>query len=126
AQVNERENYFRNLVHDLRSPLSVIVAAADYLQKSKMPETANNALQSIHRASNRALWMADCLVLWEKINKGFERQEFEVKEFLMTAVEDLQWLGKSRDKCIGIHLANYPQVKVKSNRDMLFRVLQNL
>jgi PAS domain S-box-containing protein len=65
-----KESVLAILSHDLRSPLSAIIATADYLKKNfrKMePEVVQELLELMHDSSVQELDMLDYLVEWARI-----------------------------------------------------------
>lgn len=83
---NMRNSFFRNLTHEFRTPLTVIMGLADQLKSEDIaPEQRNHLLSSIHQQGNTLLNLVNELLSISKMMSGYEHCEWRngnIVEFL--------------------------------------------
>ncbi len=125
-----KESILAILSHDLRSPLSGIVAGADYLKKNieKMDGAkAGELLEHLHKAAIDELSMLDYLVEWARIKyaaDAFTPTKLELNEYVKKVFETLK--ETATVNAINLHDEIEENASVFADGKMLLSILQNI
>lgn len=126
-----REDLSHMVVHDLRNPLSVIYSSLDMLgrSESKVPETKKKRYLDTARACcDQLILQLDSLLEIHKIETGRLELYLEIlspDELVSRAVDSLVVKAELSGKSITSDKDD-PLPKVNVDRELFFRVLQNL
>ncbi|WP_289053746.1 hybrid sensor histidine kinase/response regulator transcription factor [Carboxylicivirga marina] len=86
-----RQQYFTNMAHEFRTPLSLIIGPTEKLEKQKeLSETSKNYVRIIENNARRLLWVNNQLLDFKKLeNKTMEFaiSEFDIIEFTKNTYE---------------------------------------
>ena len=127
-QERSRAEFSKLLVHDLKAPLSEVVANLDILSYS-ISDTNTEFLESAQIGCERAVLMINNLASIDKIEDGklsVIKEEIAPVNLLKEALSSVKGLAKI--KGVTLQLAKLPAElpKIKLDRTLILRVLQNL
>ncbi|MBU0483690.1 MAG: GAF domain-containing protein [Proteobacteria bacterium] len=127
CQEKLKANLSSSLIHDLKGPLSEVVANLDILSYS-IADDNKEFLESAQLGCDRAVSMVSNLVSIDKIEDGklkLLREEIKPEDLLQESIISIQGLAKIKDvKLIIDPLGFLPPLSL--DRILIFRVLQNL
>lgn len=125
-----KESVLAILSHDLRSPLSAIIATTNYLktnfQKMK-PETVQAMLNLLHKSATDELEMLDYLVEWARIKYAsdvFNPEQIQLTTYIEKVFETLNDTTASTTIQLAHQIAE--NTTVYADGKMLLSILQNL
>lgn len=125
-----KENVLAILSHDLRSPLSAIIATTKYLkdnfQKMK-PEVVQEMLNLLYKSSTDELDMLDYLVEWARIKYAsdvFSPTQIKLTEYIDKVFESLNETASINT--INLHHEVQADTSVFADGKMLISVIQNI
>ncbi len=125
-----KDNILAILSHDLRSPLTGIIGAADHLKTDfdKMePDDVRKLLELIYKASKEELSMLDYLVEWARIKyaaEAFFPTKIELVENINKVFQTLNEVASLNT--INLHHEVEENTQVFADKKMLLSVLQNI
>lgn len=124
----EKLNFFINIAHELRSPITLIISPLAALIKSEQDEMKKSALQTMQRNANRIMQLINQLLDIRKIDKGLMKlvcRETEMVGFIeeLFLMFDFQ-AAKRNIRFSFIHSVEYLPVWV--DRNNFDKVLMNL
>jgi signal transduction histidine kinase len=122
-----REHFLSNVSHELRRPLSVVIAAATALRHRRDALSAEATDQLLDRIVDQG-WQLDgslrALLTLERVRAGavqIRREPVDLAEIARRTVDRIAELGVSRD--VGLEVA---RVEVDGDADLLGHVAENL
>jgi signal transduction histidine kinase len=126
-----REDMTGLLLHDLRNPLSVILARTDLLTKlgAPSPEQLARSVVAIRAEARRLDEMLLSLVDVARIEAGrlqLVRTELDVQGLVDGVAETYRALAQAQEKAIAVGVEVPAGAVVSAERDKLVRVLSNL
>jgi signal transduction histidine kinase len=126
-----REDMTGLLLHDLRNPLSVILARTDLLTKlgAPSPEQLARSVVAIRAEARRLDEMLLSLVDVARIEAGrlqLVRTDLDVRGLVDGVAETYRALAQAQEKAIAVGVEVPPGAVVSAERDKLVRVLSNL
>jgi PAS domain S-box-containing protein len=125
-----KESVLAILSHDLRSPLSGIIGTTKYLRDNihKMnPETAQDMLNLLYKASTDELEMLDYLVEWARIkyaSDSFSPAQLKLTEYIDKVFEKLK--DSASLNTINLHHEIEADTSVFADGKMLISIIQNI
>lgn len=125
-----KESVLAILSHDLRSPLSSIIGTTKYLKDNyhKMkPETVQEMLNLLHKASTDELEMLDYLVEWARIkyaSDAFSPTKLKLNVYIDKVFETLK--DSASINTINLHHEIEADTDVFADRKMLISIIQNI
>lgn len=125
-----KESVLAILSHDLRSPLSGIIQAAEYLKSNfdkVKPAVAKDLLEEIHKATINELDMLDYLVEWARIKyaaDAFTPTKIELAHYVQRVFETLK--ETAAIKTINLHHEIEEETSVFADEKMLLSIIQNI
>ena len=123
-----REDMTRMMVHDLRSPLTNIIAALDVLELAVTDEQDKNIVELAHAGSARLLGLINSLLEIGKLEAGqmpLDRQSVAWDWLVQTARERVQAIAASEGVRMTVNLpSGLP--RANADDDVILRVLVNL
>jgi len=131
-RVNEEKNKFTSLVsHELRSPLTSMLAFADLLARNKEGNLTDRQAQwvdAVRRGGRTMNVLVDDLLNLSRIEAGtfkLERREFDARSTLKEQVESLTAVAESKDQTITASLPDEP-CWVDADPDRFGQIISNL
>ena len=125
-----KESVLAILSHDLRSPLSSIIATTGYLKANFErldPSVVNEMLELIHKASIDELNMLDYLVEWARIKYAaevFSPRKIELVQYVKKVFDTLN--DTASLNAINLHHEIEENTKVFADGKMLLSIIQNI
>lgn len=119
------------VVHDLRSPLSSIMASIDMINKGTTGEITprqSSILSIAYSSAEHLLGLINLMLDISRLESGRMPLEYEllpINNLVHRAVERLEPIARSKHICIRVDLADAP-VRIFADRELMLRVLQNL
>lgn len=128
-QINEAKfQYFINISHEIRSPMTLIISPLEKLLKETYDESTTKALQTIHRNANRVLGLINQLLDVRKFDKGqmqIKCSETDLVEFIEEVLKVFEYQAKSRHINLSFE-HNMNKLPVWIDRNNFDKVLINL
>lgn len=125
---DEKINFFVNTAHNIRTPLSLVLAPLDNLANdSNLSEKSRGFLDMAHRNGNKLLKMVTELLDFQKVEQSAEQvrlQDVELPMFLRLQVE--KFIVAAQEKHIHLSLEACPQYLVHTDVKMMDLILENL
>ena len=123
-----REDMTRMMVHDLRSPLTNIIAALDVLELTVTGDQDKHIVELAHEGSSRLLGLINSLLEIGKLEAGrmpLNRKPVAWDRLVETAHERVQAIAASDGVKVNVHVPpGVPQAD--ADDDVILRVLVNL
>ena len=121
---NEKQRYFSNISHELKTPLTLILAPVIMLQERfKLDKDIRNKLDIIQRQSKKMLHLIELAHKAQQSEDNtlvLSKSAFLVREFLKDICSDFNFLANYDNKSFTVE---YPDYKVRINAD--FSLLEN-
>lgn len=125
---DEKINFFVNTAHNIRTPLSLVLAPLVELSKdSHLSEKSRGFLDMAQRNGNKLLKMVTELLDFQKVEQSAEQvrlQDVELPMFLRLQVEKI--IVAAQEKHIHLSLEACPQHLVHTDVKMMDLILENL
>lgn len=122
-----RQDLSNMLVHDIRSPLTVIDFFLQ-IQARKQGERTDTSLQLAQRSVNRLNMMINDLLIMAKFEAGkvvLNRTEFDLRQLITRNIDEVRFLAQKRGVGIEDELPAQA-VLVDLDANLLWRVVENL
>lgn len=86
GQINEMKlNFFTNISHDLRTPLTLIISPLQVLLNDSMDEIMRNKINVIHKNAQQLLSLINSLLDFRKLDEGMVSLNLKAAEFVSFA-----------------------------------------
>lgn len=125
---DEKINFFVNTAHNIRTPLSLVLAPlVDLSKDSHLSEKSRGFLDMAQRNGNKLLKMVTELLDFQKVEQSAEMvrlQDVELPMFLRLQVE--KFIVAAQEKHIHLSLEACPQHLVHTDVKMMDLILENL
>ena len=125
---DEKINFFVNTAHNIRTPLSLVLAPlVDLSKDSHLSEKSRAFLDMAQRNGNKLLTMVTELLDFQKVEQSAELvrlQDVELPMFLRLQVE--KFIVAAQEKHIHLSLEACPQHLVHTDVKMMDLILENL
>ena len=125
---DEKINFFVNTAHNIRTPLSLVLAPlVDLSKDSHLSEKSRGFLDMAQRNGNKLLKMVTELLDFQKVEQSAELvrlQDVELPMFLRLQVE--KFIVAAQEKHIHLSLEACPQHLVHTDVKMMDLILENL
>ena len=125
---DEKINFFVNTAHNIRTPLSLVLAPLDNLANdSNLSEKSRGFLDMAHRNGNKLLKMVTELLDFQKIEQSAEQvrlQDIELPMLLRLQMD--KFALAAQEKHIQLCLETCPQQQIHSDVKMMDLILENL
>ena len=129
AKINEAKfQFFINISHEIRSPLTLIISPLEKLLKETYDENTTKALQTIQRNANRVLGLINQLLDVRKFDKGqmqIKCSETDMVEFIDEVFKVFEYQANSRNIRLSFE-HNMQQLPVWIDKNNFDKVLINL
>ena len=110
--------------HELRTPLSVILSACEYSEKfDETVEEQRETIQTVHRQGKKMAQLINQLLQMTRLDQGTEKLNMELLDLSALGEELCRDQG---ERCACLKLDILPGVKVRGDRLLLGRLIQNL
>ncbi len=128
--IKKQRGFIASASHELKSPLSVIMAAGESaLQVSQNPpETIRALLISQKECIRMKKLISDMLLLasGDSGNWTLQKSPLRLDDLLIDCFEELEGICRSRNCSLELLLPDYPMQKVSADRERLIQVLHIL
>lgn len=128
---NVRRDFFANVSHELKTPITSIKASVETLQDGKPHDSkdVDRFLAVIARQSERLNNLVEDLLAISRLEHGEQQTAIELKRgylvtVLQAAVQTSQL--KAQEQRVAVEMACDPQLEVKFNSSLLEQAVQNL
>ena len=125
---DEKINFFVNTAHNIRTPLSLVLAPLDNLANdSSLSEKSRGFLDMAHRNGNKLLKMVTELLDFQKVEQSAEQvrlQDIELPMLLRVQLE--KFVLAAQEKHIQLCIETCPQQQIHSDVKMMDLILENL
>ncbi len=110
--------------HELRTPLSVILSACEYSEKfDETVEEQRETIQTVHRQGKKMAQLINQLLQMTRLDQGTEKLNMELLDLSALGEELCRDQG---ERCACLKTDILPGVKVRGDRLLLTRLIQNL
>ena len=127
--MNEKQRYFSNIAHEIKTPLALIVAPVQSLLDTFAHDVGvRSYLQRIEIQSRKMSHLIDVAQSIQSIDAGLLRPQssvFDFNVFMHSLLEDFVFLASHDNKKIEINAPEEPLI-VKSDISMLEKIANNL
>ena len=114
----------RQLLHDIRSPLSIIDFSADSLLGKDAAEQ-ERIVEKISRSVGKVKLIAESVLDLARSRNLSDLPEIKLRECLPDFISELKWIGEGA-KRVSVYLADCPNCVVNADPVLLNRAIQNL
>ena len=125
---DEKINFFVNTAHNIRTPLSLVLAPlVDLSKDSHLSEKSRIFLDMAQRNGNKLLKMVTELLDFQKVEQSAEQvrlQDIELPMFLRLQID--KFALAAQEKHIQLCLETCPQQQIHSDVKMMDLILENL
>ena len=125
---DEKINFFVNTAHNIRTPLSLVLAPLDNLANdTNLSEKSRGFLDMAHRNGNKLLKMVTELLDFQKVEQSAEQvrlQDIELPMLLRLQMD--KFALAAQEKHISLSLEACPQYMVHTDVKMMDLILENL
>ena len=125
---DEKINFFVNTAHNIRTPLSLVLAPlADLSKDAKLSEKSRNFLELAQRNGDKLLRMVTELLDFQKVDQVKTHVQvvgINLSVFLRQQVDKFQMMAE--EKHIALTLMDSPDFVVKSDLNMMDLIFENL
>ena len=125
---DEKIKFFVNTAHNIRTPLSLVLAPLDNLANdSNLSEKSRGFLDMAHRNGNKLLKMVTELLDFQKVEQSAEQvrlQDIELPMLLRLQMD--KFALAAQEKHIQLCLETCPQQQIHSDVKMMDLILENL
>lgn len=125
---DEKINFFVNTAHNIRTPLSLVLAPlVDLSKDSHLSEKSRIFLDMAQRNGNKLLKMVTELLDFQKVEQSAEQvrlQDIELPMFLRLQID--KFALAAQEKHIQLSLETCPQQQIHSDVKMMDLILENL
>lgn len=128
-RINEKKmEFFMDMSHDMRSPLTLIIGPLESLLKEKLKRDVRQRIRGVYRNAHRILNIVNQLLDIKKIDYGRKRLECrktKLPEFIGEIVE--MFLPQAEDKGITLTFSSYGLMEEAwIDRSVIDRIMVNL
>ncbi len=127
AEKFKQQEFFNNMTHEIRTPLTTIIGYADIIEKLETKEERNDCLQYIRTEGSRLLRLVADLFRSSQLNTytlTLNKTQCQLDELLLETVEIISY--KANKYGIALDTSIQAKVKLKADQDKLKEVLLNL
>ena len=129
AATEAKFNFFTNISHEFRTPLTLILGPLeDLLSSAKLHFTAKNSLELIHKNAIRLLRLINQLMEFRKIEHGriqVKASENNLVDFVKEIADSFEPMARRRNITFNLH-AREKRIDVWFDVNMLDKVLFNV
>ena len=124
--------FFTNVIHDIRTPLTLILSPLEELCLQKEAEPFQNVLKMMRRNGKRLLNNVNLLMDFQKMEKGKEyaesKEPIDIIKELTHMMEDFQNMAESRYIAINLltETDSHQPCYVEGNKDLFDKTFTNL
>ncbi len=129
ADIQARSQFVDRITHDIKSPLSAVIGAADLLRVKDDPQEKEQFLGIIQRSSHAVLALIDDILGYSRMQAGqltLNKDTFSISQ-LMTDTEHSINAGKQNDKLLyELSVSRDVPLLVEGDKFRLSQLLMNL
>jgi two-component system sensor histidine kinase ArlS len=123
----KQQEFFNNMTHEIRTPLTTIIGYADIIEKLDQHEERSDCLRYIQTEGERLLRLINDLFRLSKLNTyilALNKVPCSLEEILQETVEIIRY--KANKYGIVINTLIMTKIKLKADKDKIKQVLLNL
>lgn len=127
AEKAKQQEFFNNMTHEIRTPLTTIIGYADIIEKLESKEERHDCLQYIRTEGRRLLRLVADLFRSSKLNTYtliLKKNQCRLGDLLRETVEIIRY--KANKYGIIINTTTQANIELKADQDKLKEVLLNL
>ena len=125
-----RDDIAHTIVHDMRSPLNVILGTAELLSRdSQVANGSAAALDRIKKQARRLNSLANDLLMISKIENGrmlLNKKSFSLDEMLSKTLDNYEMIARAASHQLIYESAGEPMPPMYGDPDLIIRVFDNL
>lgn len=127
-EINEiKTKFFTNMTHELRTPLSLIIAPVEQLKKTKEKKHRKRLLKIIKRNANNLLNLSDQLLDVAKLEAGVLKPNYLQGDIILSIKKSIEaFKEEAKEKAIKIDLISPLSAKYIFSPYLLERIINNL
>ncbi len=121
--------FFTNISHDLRTPLTLIISPLEQMLKEKLPDNVNHRLRNMHKNAEELLNEITTVLDFRKLDVGAETLRLGQPQDVLTFIRQQcdQYYDVARDRNIKFSIQLPPSVvMMKFDEDKIRKILYNL
>lgn len=125
---NAKIDFFTNIAHEIRTPLSLIKAPLDYILKKYTDKELNEYLSVMDRNTNRLMSLVNQLLDFRKAEKNSYTVNFKqtnINELLQGIYESFKYSTDSKVLTFELNLPEMPLI-VKADVECITKIMSNL
>ncbi|MDD4991665.1 MAG: two-component regulator propeller domain-containing protein [Paludibacter sp.] len=125
---NAKIDFFTNIAHEIRTPLSLIKAPLDYILKKYTDKELNEYLSVMDRNTNRLMSLVNQLLDFRKAEKNSYTVNFKqtnINELLQSIYESFKYSTDSKVLTFELNLPEMPLI-VKADVECITKIMSNL
>jgi two-component system OmpR family sensor kinase len=129
AQADDRRRFLRRLDHELKNPLTAILAGLANIKSNALESKAQSALSSIESQVHRLRRLvADLRKLAELETRPLETSQVDMTELVADVYQaaNQRESAQNRELALSLPRAPWPLPAVRGDRDLLFLAIYNL
>lgn len=125
---NAKIDFFTNIAHEIRTPLSLIKAPLEYILKKYRDKEIGEYLSVMERNTNRLMTLVNQLLDFRKAEKNSYSVSFKqtnINELLQSIFDSFKYLTESRDLMYELNMSDKPFI-VKADAECIIKIITNL
>lgn len=125
---NAKIDFFTNIAHEIRTPLSLIKAPLDYIIKKQKDSEFDDYLQVMDRNTNRLMALVSQLLDFRKAEKDKYSVSFKrtnMNELLLSLYQSFKYSADSRSLELELKLPEKPFI-AKADAECVTKIISNL
>ncbi|HEY5591453.1 MAG TPA: two-component regulator propeller domain-containing protein [Paludibacter sp.] len=125
---NAKIDFFTNIAHEIRTPLSLIKAPLDYIIKKYKDKEMNEYLSVMDRNTNRLMALVNQLLDFRKAEKSSYTVSFKptnINELLQSLYESFKYSTDSRGLVFELNMPETPFI-AKADAECIIKIVSNL
>lgn len=126
---DSKMEFFTHLVHEIRTPLTLIISPVEQLMARVDSLPFRKELQMVNRNSNRLLELVNRMMDFRKLEaRGFELSpsEVDLRELTRQLCDDFEPSAAARGVALDLRLPDMAACNVMADREALTKMLTNL
>ncbi|HEY1696010.1 MAG TPA: hybrid sensor histidine kinase/response regulator [Polyangiaceae bacterium] len=122
----EQRELMAFIVHDLKTPLSIVWSSVEFAQTSRNGDAVKDALEDAAEGTRRLRSMIDDLLMVSRLEESafpLHTERVPLSELLGTVARD--YLRRAQERKVDLHAAE-TKLAIKTDRTLLQRVIENI
>ncbi|HEY6459688.1 MAG TPA: hybrid sensor histidine kinase/response regulator, partial [Polyangiaceae bacterium] len=123
----EQRELMAFIVHDLKTPLSIVWSSVEFAQTSRNGDAVKDALEDAAQGTRRLRSMIDDLLIVSRLEESaflLHPERVPLSELLGTVARD--YLRRAQERKVDLHAAEDTKLSIQTDRTLLQRVIENI